>query len=83
MLSRPCRQGEKGDNCYVVEHGTFEAIKDGVVKHTYADKGSFGELALLYNTPRAATVQVRGTIDFMNVYLLYILSCIAAIHLIQ
>lgn len=25
--------------------------------HTYQDSGSFGELALLYNMPRAATVQ--------------------------
>jgi hypothetical protein len=25
---------------------------------TYDNKGSFGELALLYNMPRAATVQV-------------------------
>ena len=27
---------------------------------TYEGKGSFGELALLYNMPRAATVQVNG-----------------------
>lgn len=26
---------------------------------TYEGKGSFGELALLYNMPRAATVQVQ------------------------
>lgn len=25
--------------------------------HTYNDKGSFGELALMYNMPRAATIQ--------------------------
>ena len=24
--------------------------------HTYKDNGSFGELALMYNTPRAATI---------------------------
>jgi CRP-like cAMP-binding protein len=27
---------------------------------TYDNKGSFGELALLYNMPRAATVQVNN-----------------------
>jgi len=27
---------------------------------TYDNKGSFGELALLYNMPRAATVQVSS-----------------------
>lgn len=42
--------------------GTFEAYvtdadgNDHLV-HTYEDKGSFGELALLYNMPRAATVK--------------------------
>ena len=29
---------------------------------TYDNKGSFGELALLYNMPRAATVQVSQNI---------------------
>ncbi len=27
---------------------------------SYTDTGSFGELALMYNMPRAATIQVRN-----------------------
>ncbi len=53
------RQGDAGDNCYAVEQGIFDAIKDGRTMHTYSNKGTFGELALLYNTRRAATIKVR------------------------
>ncbi|KAF6216581.1 hypothetical protein GE061_000924 [Apolygus lucorum] len=54
------KQGDDGDNFYVIDSGSFEAyIKvDGADKliHTYHGSGSFGELALLYNMPRAATI---------------------------
>ncbi|XP_046662439.1 cAMP-dependent protein kinase type II regulatory subunit isoform X2 [Homalodisca vitripennis] len=56
------KQGDDGDNFYVIQTGTYHAyvkLDDGTQKliHTYHDKGSFGELALLYNQPRAATIQ--------------------------
>lgn len=53
------RQGEDGDNFYVIESGTFKAFvgEDQKHIHTYENSGSFGELALLYNMPRAATIQ--------------------------
>lgn len=58
-------QGADGDNFYVVESGTFGVLVDtgsGAKKvMTYDNKGSFGELALLYNMPRAATVQAETT----------------------
>jgi len=41
--------------------GTYEINVNGVVVHTYVDEGSFGELALMYNTPRAATVTSRSS----------------------
>jgi len=55
------RQGdEDGDQFYVVDDGECDVFveKDGVsekVQHV-TPGGSFGELALIYNTPRAATV---------------------------
>ncbi|CAL8236005.1 unnamed protein product [Boreogadus saida] len=53
-------QGEDGDNFYVIERGVFDIYvqKDGgsVCVGKYDGKGSFGELALMYNTPRAATI---------------------------
>ncbi|CAB3980715.1 cAMP-dependent kinase type II regulatory subunit-like isoform X2 [Paramuricea clavata] len=53
-------QGDDGDNFYVVDSGTYDIFVkiDGVDKNvgSYNNKGSFGELALMYNTPRAATI---------------------------
>ncbi|KAK6321056.1 hypothetical protein J4Q44_G00080320 [Coregonus suidteri] len=53
-------QGDDGDNFYVIERGVYDIIVmiDGVGKCVgkYDNKGSFGELALMYNTPRAATI---------------------------
>jgi cAMP-dependent protein kinase regulator len=55
-----CREGEEGDNFYVIESGDFVAVKGGQQVFKYEGSGSFGELALMYNCPRAATVQVGG-----------------------
>ncbi|XP_076753417.1 cAMP-dependent protein kinase type II regulatory subunit isoform X2 [Xylocopa sonorina] len=56
------RQHDDGDNFYVIERGKFEVyVKDqsGVetMIHTYDNRGFFGELALLYNMPRAASIK--------------------------
>eukprot|EP00210_Caulerpa_lentillifera_P000555 g536.t1 len=50
------QEGEDGDNFYVIESGIFEASKDGNNIAKYDHQGSFGELALMYNCPRAATI---------------------------
>ncbi|KAL6707270.1 hypothetical protein ACN47E_004258 [Coniothyrium glycines] len=62
------QQGDVGDYFYVVENGSFdihvnksgklEAGPDGLGDKvgTVGPGGSFGELALMYNAPRAATV---------------------------
>lgn len=53
-------QGDDGDNFYVIGSGLFDIyVKiNGVDTKVgqYDNKGSFGELALMYNTPRAATI---------------------------
>lgn len=51
-------EGEDGDNFYVIENGTYAAYKEGEHIFTYNSKGAFGELALMYNCPRAATIKV-------------------------
>eukprot|EP00891_Asterochloris_glomerata_P002124 jgi/Astpho2/2124/gw1.00038.236.1_t len=55
------RQGEDGDNFWMIESGIYKAVKqapqDGErLLFRYEGKGAFGELALMYNCPRAATV---------------------------
>lgn len=65
---RVISQGDVGDYFYVVEHGTFDIyVSDekapdfpGRKVATISDGGSFGELALMYSTPRAATVISTG-----------------------
>ncbi|XP_051548668.1 cAMP-dependent protein kinase type II-beta regulatory subunit [Myxocyprinus asiaticus] len=53
-------QDDDGDNFYVIERGTFEILlkADSTTRTvgSYDGRGSFGELALMYNTPRAATI---------------------------
>ncbi|KAI4896011.1 hypothetical protein NFI96_021521 [Prochilodus magdalenae] len=53
-------QDDDGDNFYVIERGTFSIYMkvDGLERlvGTYNSRGSFGELALMYNTKRAATI---------------------------
>ncbi|KAL3309052.1 cAMP-dependent protein kinase type II-beta regulatory subunit [Cichlidogyrus casuarinus] len=72
-------QGEDGDNFYVIEKGTFDVYTNsnnnnaegemnehGLKIGSYVDKGSFGELALMYNTPRAATIIARYALPLLS-----------------
>lgn len=54
------RQGEEGDKLYLVDHGSVEVFvqqKEGeaVKVQTCSEGDTFGQLALMYNAPRAAT----------------------------
>ena len=51
------RQGEPGDAFYAVRTGQAEVIRDGQAVTTLGPGSSFGELALLFDEPRAATVR--------------------------
>jgi len=53
-------QGDMGDYWYVVASGEYSVLLKQMGRtpvHFYKAGDSFGELALMYNTPRAATVQ--------------------------
>ncbi|KAJ8673597.1 hypothetical protein QAD02_004859 [Eretmocerus hayati] len=62
------RQGDDGDNFYVIEKGQYEVYVKDTMIHKYDNSGAFGELALLYNMPRAATVKAisPGTLWAMD-----------------
>lgn len=50
------QQGDEGDYFYSVEEGTVEFYVNKERVSTSGPSSSFGELALMYNSPRAATV---------------------------
>ncbi|KAL3308865.1 cAMP-dependent protein kinase type II-beta regulatory subunit, partial [Cichlidogyrus casuarinus] len=54
------KQGDDGDNFYIIEKGIFDIIKDDQKVASYDNRGSFGELALMYNCPRAATIIAKS-----------------------
>mmetsp|Transcript_40638 Transcript_40638/g.55350 ORF Transcript_40638/g.55350 Transcript_40638/m.55350 type:complete len:402 (-) Transcript_40638:347-1552(-) len=54
------KQGDDGDYFYVIEKGTAVALKDGTIVKEYTEGGSFGELAIMYNAPRAATCKATS-----------------------
>lgn len=50
------KQGDEGDFFYIVESGTVDFYVNGTMVSSAGEGSSFGELALMYNSPRAATV---------------------------
>ncbi|XP_073979812.1 protein kinase, cGMP-dependent at 21D isoform X2 [Rhodnius prolixus] len=65
MYSRVCvkgsyliREGDTGSHLYVSSSGEFEVIKDSTVLGTMGPGKAFGELAILYNCTRTASVRV-------------------------
>jgi cAMP-dependent protein kinase regulator len=56
------KQGDEGDNFYVIDEGIVDVFVDDVYVNSIADSGSFGELALIYNTPRKATVKAKTAV---------------------
>jgi len=57
------QQGDEGDNFYIIDTGDVEVYVNGEKVVTIGEGGSFGELALIYGTPRAATVKAATTTD--------------------
>ncbi|VDK53951.1 unnamed protein product [Anisakis simplex] len=55
-------QGEEGDNFYVIDSGEVDVFVNNEYAVSIKEGGSFGELALIYGTPRAATVIAKSDI---------------------
>ena len=61
------RQGGRGDCFYIIEDGRAEVIGDGRLIRTLEPGDSFGEIALLRDTGRTATVRAGTTLRLHRV----------------
>lgn len=61
------KEGDQGDCMYVLEEGALDCTKvfagnqEPTFLKEYAPGEGFGELALLYNAPRAATIKAKSS----------------------
>jgi MFS family permease len=56
-------QGDRGDRFYLIRSGTFDVEVDGKQAQHLGPGDSFGEIALLRDIPRTATVRAQGNAD--------------------
>jgi len=55
-------QGDNGDNFYIIDQGEVDIYVNKQLVSTIGEGASFGELALIYGTPRAADVRARSNL---------------------
>lgn len=61
------RQGDVGNKFYILEDGHAVASKGGQQLMNYSSGDYFGELALIRNQPRAATIVAKGEAKLLSV----------------
>merc|ERR1712002_935497 len=61
------KQGNEGDNFYIIDQGDVEIYVNGEKVISIGEGGSFGELALIYGTPRAATVKAASDVKLWGI----------------
>merc|ERR1719445_50530 len=61
------KQGNEGDNFYIIDQGEVEIYVGGEKVLSIGEGGSFGELALIYGTPRAATVKAATDVKLWGI----------------
>lgn len=59
--------GDEGDNFYVIDLGEVEVYLNNQMVLNISEGGSFGELALIYGTPRAATVKAKTDVKLWGI----------------
>jgi MFS family permease len=59
--------GERGDDFYVIVNGKVEVEADGRPAQLLHEGDSFGEIALLRDIPRTATVTAAGAVELLTI----------------
>ena len=59
-------QDDPGNGFHVIEHGEVDVIRDGQVIHTMGPGNGFGEIALLQDRLRTATVRARTPLQLLS-----------------
>ena len=62
-----CRQGDPGDSFFVIVDGEADVIGDGETVRTIGPGAGVGEIALLRDIPRTATVRARENLVVMEI----------------
>ncbi|EAN31256.2 Protein kinase domain protein [Theileria parva strain Muguga] len=61
--SKVTEQGTNGSYFFVINEGIFDVYIDGKLVNTMERGTAFGEISLINDTPRTATVKVRGVTE--------------------
>ncbi|KAB0360009.1 hypothetical protein FD754_004165 [Muntiacus muntjak] len=61
------QQGDEGDNFYVIDQGEMDVYVNNKWATSVGEGRSFGELALIYGTPRAATVKAKTNVKLWGI----------------
>jgi len=57
------RQGDPGDSYFIVRSGTLDVAIDGIQVNTLGPGDGFGEIALLRDIPRTATITTTSPVE--------------------
>jgi len=61
------KQGDDANSFFVIEKGTLDVLIDGKKRRTLEAGEQFGELALLYNAPRSATINAKTNCELWGI----------------